>query len=1412
MTTRFIFLLSLLTTVCITLKAQSPGGVSAGLRIWVKANDAAFSASADNTSVATWTDRSGNSYNLTQATAGNQPKYRTNTVNLINFNPSLVFTYANNQYLGNTGSLVGTGGTGYHVFTVAKSTVASLTNRRGIFNIGAGNGSPSIELEKDGNAGNAFNPFVSLGTATGESNTPASNVIGAATVYNGGGVLRYTTTNIPASLTANINNRQAQIYGLSQNGTSTLNCYIDGYTFGNDRSASPAAYQANGFLLGTGYGTGSVTWDGMINEVIAYNTELSGTNLVKVQSYLALKYGVTLGQGNNTGTTTAGVWNVGNNAARINYLYSDASTAFDASAGTAGSYLYDIAAMVRDDGSALIQKQSQSVNYGSMVTLGLGSISASNASNTGTISTDKSAFMWSANIGGFGSMVANAGYIAGVDGMNAILSKRWKVQLTGAGFTGKTIRVAIPVNNGIVSAGAKLIVSTTGAFNNANETKYNLTAGGGYLYADVPVSVLANGTYFTYGDLTKSPGGVGSNLAAWFKADAGVNTTIGGIAATDGGNAAQWLNQVPNAPMYEVNNTGTNNGTGGGGTVTAPLYNSSTKLINYNPSIVFSGSNGYGLYNYNAVYPLASAGNAPGFHLLAVGREEASITGLRALMGNGLNGNYPALDLNQDGASPNGINFLSCVEWNGGGATVYNGGGIGAGIVANTPIGYTSQINNQQPQIFGASITGLTNSCGPAMDVWVDGNKRITSAALAGNTTLTLSTSGNTADNGVNSKGFYIGSSNDAPWTGTINEVLAYSDKVTDADMQKINTYLAIKYGITLGQGNNTANTAGNFHISDNFAKYDYVATDGTTKIWDATALNTYRYHIAGIGRDDNEGLAQKQSTSVNYNANNQVTIGLGGIFASNAANTANSFTNDRSYLVWGDNGQATTLFADMGTPASTPTFTYNSYNAISTASTATMTGNFRMKRTWAVSSTNFTQLVQIAIPQTTLGSLTVNGATAPAGNNLGCQKLCLVTASDAAFTTNVKVTILNAATVNGVASYTASTKFAAGVSYFSFGRVEENPEGNIYLPPSAGTVDYTYAQKYSLCKEDGWYYYFVDGTQGQNDGTKKIYAIHPNGNASFNPANFVAGSSVNTTQDPYEVTNGSRTTRVMGRMLTIVDASATATYTPALKVRFFIDSAEVEATKLENMVSAKWFKHPGDRNSTLADQDFNTVKNSVLWTITPTSGSVDGIDYVQYDSVASFSTFGFASNSGLNAIPLPVKLYNFTVVKTGSASSLRWQAGIETNVAAYEVYRSNDGNSFTKIGTVAATNAGTYFFTDHQPAKGVNYYYIKTVDISGAYAYSVTRFVKFDDGSHTDAVVYPNPAGKGEAVTVALSGYRSGASGIVYNGLGQVLYTGAFINGSNILPTGNLPAGIYMLKITDALSGDAIIKKIRIK
>ena len=118
---------------------------------------------------------------------------------------------------------------------------------------------------------------------------------------------------------------------------------------------------------------------------------------------------------------------------------------------------------------------------------------------------------------------------------------------------------------------------------------------------------------------------------------------------------------------------------------------------------------------------------------------------------------------------------------------------------------------------------------------------------------------------------------------GLIAEFIVYETILKEKDIAKIETYLALKYGITLEK--------------------DYLNSLGKT-IWSRKNDEVYSNNIAGIGRDDHSALYQKQGTS--SSTTDQLTIGVNNIAPSNGENT--SQLNDRDYLIWGDNAQPFTV------------------------------------------------------------------------------------------------------------------------------------------------------------------------------------------------------------------------------------------------------------------------------------------------------------------------------------------------------------------------------------------------------------------------------------------------------------------------------------------------------------------------
>ena len=91
---------------------------------------------------------------------------------------------------------------------------------------------------------------------------------------------------------------------------------------------------------------------------------------------------------------------------------------------------------------------------------------------------------------------------------------------------------------------------------------------------------------------------------------------------------------------------------------------------------------------------------------------------------------------------------------------------------------------------------------------------------------------------------YYVGRDrtfSDRVINGSIAEIIAFTEAQSDTDKQRIESYLALKYGFTLNSTDN----------SGSITEGDYLASDGSTKYWDFTANSTYHNDVAGIGRDD---------------------------------------------------------------------------------------------------------------------------------------------------------------------------------------------------------------------------------------------------------------------------------------------------------------------------------------------------------------------------------------------------------------------------------------------------------------------------------------------------------------------------------------------------------------------------------
>ncbi|KQR90442.1 hypothetical protein ASG01_15115 [Chryseobacterium sp. Leaf180] len=117
-------------------------------------------------------------------------------------------------------------------------------------------------------------------------------------------------------------------------------------------------------------------------------------------------------------------------------------------------------------------------------------------------------------------------------------------------------------------------------------------------------------------------------------------------------------------------------------------------------------------------------------------------------------------------------------------------------------------------------------------------------------------------------------------------ELIFFSKKIKKIDLDKIHSYLSIKYGISLEKGK-------------------YISSDGTL-IWDPSKHKNFQHRPTGLGRDDGNELYQKQSV----NAENQfLTVGKSDIKKMNVENT--SVFDDRNFVMWSDDNKDFTFRND---------------------------------------------------------------------------------------------------------------------------------------------------------------------------------------------------------------------------------------------------------------------------------------------------------------------------------------------------------------------------------------------------------------------------------------------------------------------------------------------------------------------
>ncbi|AYZ12859.1 hypothetical protein EGY05_13410 [Chryseobacterium arthrosphaerae] len=728
-----------------------------------------------------------------------------------------------------------------------------------------------------------------------------------------------TSTDFSSTFNIGVSNIFSSIAdnSVANGGTST-------FSGGEKRLGLNGTYETTTFnntnkfqIYGRNLRVGHAGWDasgafpGDIMEVIWYKRTLTANEQTRVNSYLAVKNGVTLNE---------------------NYLSTSSNVVWDRTSNT--GYNNNIFGIARDEVTVLNQKQSGSINTGQKLIISTTGLADNNVANTTGLPSNQQYLMIGDNNLKQG-LKTPLSYSGGSNGqVNFRFEAIWKAQNTGN--VGQ-VTVAWPkgIKNLYLVQSPDETFDTTDNFTPmTTEVTIN-----GVTYQTANVT-LDNGQFFTFAGFGVAPGGVVNNLSYWYRADKdAVNTG-------DGTDVTAWTDQFSGTTSAQL------------GTNALPKFRlGAVNYFNFNPGVNFTaGSQTIGNINVRTfsedsydMFTLTKEGMASGGDHPSIFRslvDNAFLTGgLRRWDGLGI-------------VMDNRIERLS----NTGGNTDYYGTPAGAFSTTIPSIMYhTFTALTTTRALNGGANFATTNHSGT-------GVRNLNGGHLFGNSQF--------GSNGSDNQGFI----------GNLGETIIYgSGNLTTAERRKVDSYLAIKYGLTLGQVNTD----------------HYLDTNGNT-VWNGAANTTFNNNIFGMSRDDIEAFEQKVSKSVN--AGTILTVATVNDFVNPNQNAARTgFANDRTYFLLGDNANVTTTPVDI-------TVGTNTYK--------------RIPRAWLVQEKNADAgNVFFEADFTAYNSGTFN---------TGSGMMAMLIADDAAFTTNV--TTVNA-TLNTGTKWVYQQNIADG-KYVTFAKI----------------------------------------------------------------------------------------------------------------------------------------------------------------------------------------------------------------------------------------------------------------------------------------------------------------------------------------------------------------------------------------
>lgn len=184
-----------------------------------------------------------------------------------------------------------------------------------------------------------------------------------------------------------------------------------------------------------------------------------------------------------------------------------------------------------------------------------------------------------------------------------------------------------------------------------------------------------------------------------------------------------------------------------------------------------------------------------------------------------------------------------------------------------------------------------------------------------------------------------------------------------------------------------------------------------------------------------------------------------------------------------------------------------------------------------------------------------------------------------------------------------------------------------------------------------------------------------------------------------------------------------------------------------------------------------------------------------------SINNGGGANQLGL----LPIELISFTGVTGATGNLLHWETAEEVHFSHFDIERSTNGQTFTKISQSKAKGSNSeYGFLDANPAHNT-YYRLKINDIDGSFDYS--NVISVQTEGYRVVQVYPTMTH--DVVTIATNDIESIGQVIVFDMFGKAVMALNALE-TNRLDLSTLSAGMYLVQwqIGSEMQSAKVVKK----